>query len=81
VSGERKLKTDEKKENFHRIETSYGCFCRSFALPGSADTDNINANFNHGLLGLGLTVLLSRTSVPRLALTHYWQSCIPPAPG
>ena len=50
VSGERKLENEEKKENFRRIEREYGSFSRSFTLPASADTDNVNANFENGTL-------------------------------
>src|SRR5579863_7740010 len=31
LSGERKFEKSEKKDNFHRIERSYGAFSRSFA--------------------------------------------------
>jgi HSP20 family protein len=54
VTGERKFKTEEKKENFRRIEGSYGWFCRSFALPPSADSNNIHANFNNGVLEINV---------------------------
>ncbi len=50
ISGERKLETEKKKENFHRIERHYGRFTRSFTLPPTADIQNINAEFENGLL-------------------------------
>jgi HSP20 family protein len=50
ISGERKLETEKKKENFHRLERHYGRFTRSFTLPPTADTQNINAEFENGLL-------------------------------
>lgn len=54
ISGERKLENEEKKENFHRIERSYGRFTRSFTLPPTVDTENVNAEFNSGLLKITL---------------------------
>src|SRR5438094_754660 len=33
IRGERKFESDEKEDNFHRIERSYGAFSRSFTLP------------------------------------------------
>jgi HSP20 family protein len=54
VSGERKLESEEKKENFRRVEREYGAFSRSFTLPASADTDNVNANFENGTLRIGV---------------------------
>lgn len=50
VSGERRLEQEEKKENFRRVERSYGSFTRSFTLPSTADTNNIEADFNNGVL-------------------------------
>lgn len=50
VSGERRLEKEEKKENFRRVERSYGSFTRSFTLPYAADTNKIEANFDNGVL-------------------------------
>jgi HSP20 family protein len=54
VSGERKFETEEKKENFRRVEREYGSFSRSFTLPASADTDKISANFENGTLRIDI---------------------------
>ncbi len=54
ISGERKFKEEEKKENFHRIERRYGKFTRSFTLPASVDPENVNAVFENGLLKITL---------------------------
>lgn len=50
VAGERKLDHEEKKENYHRIEHSYGAFERSFALPANLDTEKVHADYKNGLL-------------------------------
>ncbi|HLJ90710.1 MAG TPA: Hsp20/alpha crystallin family protein [Candidatus Angelobacter sp.] len=50
ISGERKLKNEEKKDNFHRIEREYGRFTRSFTLPGSVDPERITAEAENGIL-------------------------------
>ena len=50
ISGERKFENEDKKDNFHRIERSYGRFTRSFTLPGSVDPENVNAEFENGVL-------------------------------
>jgi HSP20 family protein len=52
LKGERKFEKDEKKENYHRIERSYGTFTRSFALPNSIDTDHVTAEYKDGQLVL-----------------------------
>ena len=50
LKGERKFEKEEKKENYHRIERSYGVFTRSFALPNSIDTDHVTAEYKDGQL-------------------------------
>jgi HSP20 family protein len=54
VHGERKVEKDEKEENFRRIERQYGSFTRSFALPSSVDTGQVNADYNQGVLKITL---------------------------
>ena len=54
VKGERKFEKEEKEENFHRIERRYGSFYRAFTLPPTVDTENVQANYNAGVLKLEL---------------------------
>jgi HSP20 family protein len=55
VRGERKFESDQKEENFHRIERRYGSFVRSFTLPPTVDTENVQAETEHGVLRLSLS--------------------------
>ena len=50
VSGERKFESDEKEENFHRVERRYGSFTRSFSLPTTVNTEDIKADYEQGVL-------------------------------
>jgi HSP20 family protein len=50
LKGEKKSERDEKKDNYHLVERSYGSFERSFQLPDSADEAQIKADFNKGVL-------------------------------
>lgn len=54
IRGERKFEQEEKEENFHRIERRYGQFSRSFTLPNTIDTDNIQASYEAGVLTVRL---------------------------
>jgi HSP20 family protein len=54
VRGERKWESDQKEENYHRIERRFGSFVRSFTLPATVDTENIQAETEHGVLQLML---------------------------
>jgi HSP20 family protein len=55
VKGERKFEAEEKEQNFHRIERRYGSFFRAFTLPSTVDTENVQANYNAGVLKLELS--------------------------
>jgi len=54
LQGERKIQKEEKQENYHRIETRYGTFSRTFTLPTSVDGDKVRAEFKNGLLNIYL---------------------------
>ena len=50
IKGEKKQEKEEKEENYHLIERSYGSFTRSVRLPGQVQSDKINAHFKNGVL-------------------------------
>lgn len=54
IKGEKKQETEEKKENFHRTERSYGYFSRTLELPSEVDPENIDATYKKGVLSLVL---------------------------
>ncbi|MEG9436797.1 Hsp20/alpha crystallin family protein [Edaphobacter sp. HDX4] len=54
VRGERKFETEEKEENFHRIERRFGSFVRTFTVPQTVDTESITANYDAGVLTITL---------------------------
>jgi HSP20 family protein len=54
IKGERKFESEEKAENFHRIERRFGSFARSFTLPQTVDTEGVNAAYDAGVLTINL---------------------------
>jgi len=54
VRGERKLESETKQENYHRIERSYGSFTRSFSLPTSVNPEDVKAAYSKGVLTIHL---------------------------
>src|SRR5438552_13327159 len=54
IAGERKFEHNDQGKGFHRVERSYGNFARSFAVPNTFDTENINASFKNGVLTVTL---------------------------
>ena len=54
VKGEKKQEKEEKGENYHRVERSYGCFQRSFRIPEKVETETVDAAYKDGVLKLTL---------------------------
>lgn len=54
IKGEKKLGTEVKEEQFHRIERRYGTFSRSFSLPPAVDPARVAADYKNGVLTVKL---------------------------
>jgi HSP20 family protein len=54
VRGERKFQKEEKGAKFHKVETQYGAFSRSFILPEDANPDKVEAQYEDGVLRITL---------------------------
>ena len=54
ISGERALPADVKREDYRRVERSYGRFSRRFALPPSVDASKVAAEYKDGVLNVRL---------------------------
>lgn len=50
VKGERRLENEDRRDNYHRVERSYGTFARSFSLPASYDFEKVLAETKNGVL-------------------------------
>jgi len=50
IKGEKKSEREEKKENYHLVERSYGSFSRSLRLPAAVQADKIEAGYKQGVL-------------------------------
>jgi len=54
IKGEKKFENEEKNERYHRRESSYGSFSRSFQLSSDVENDGIEANYKDGVLRITL---------------------------
>ena len=54
LKGEKKSEREEKKEDYHVMERSYGSFQRSFRLGDTIDPDKVTAAFDKGVLKVTL---------------------------
>ena len=50
LKGERNFENRDNRDNYHRIESYYGLFSRSFTLPDSVDRDKVSADYRNGIL-------------------------------
>ncbi len=57
ISGERSFKEERKENDYYKIESSYGKFQRSFAIPENVDVENIEAASQEGVLEVVLPKL------------------------
>lgn len=54
IKGEKRQEKDDKDEQYHRMERSYGSFARSLRLHVPVDAGKVNASFKNGLLTITL---------------------------
>lgn len=54
LKGEKKSEREEKKDDYHLMERSYGSFQRSFQVADSVDADKVTATFEKGVLKIAM---------------------------
>jgi HSP20 family protein len=54
IRGEKKISSEVKEEQYHRIERHYGAFSRSFSLPPTVDGTKVSADYKNGVLTVRL---------------------------
>uniref|UniRef100_A0A7C4RU55 Hsp20/alpha crystallin family protein n=1 Tax=Desulfatirhabdium butyrativorans TaxID=340467 RepID=A0A7C4RU55_9BACT len=63
ISGEKKREVENKNENYHLIERSFGSFCRTVALPSEVEADKVDAVYKDGVLSIRIPK--SEKAVPK----------------
>lgn len=66
ISGEKQQKDEDKDKTYHRVETEYGYFHRSFNLPESAKTEDINAEYEDGVLKINVPKDKEKTETKKI---------------
>jgi HSP20 family protein len=64
LSGERRREEEQKDVKYHRVESYYGNFSRSFMLPDAIDADAIRAESKEGILTIHLPKSKSEAKKP-----------------
>jgi HSP20 family protein len=68
ISGERKFRDGLKEEDYHKIESRYGTFSRSFTLPEKVDVAKINAKSDNGIIEIIIPKLTIDTSSKKIEI-------------
>jgi HSP20 family protein len=68
ISGERKLRDEVKEEDYHKVESRYGLFSRSFTLPEKVDVENIHAESDNGIIEIIIPKLTIDTSSKKIEI-------------
>jgi HSP20 family protein len=64
LSGERRQGEEQQEEKFHKVESLYGSFSRSFALPEWVDAGAIRAESKDGVLTVHVPKTKAETKKP-----------------
>ncbi len=54
IKGQKKHESEEKEEDYHLVERSYGSFSRSVRLPAEVESNKIKASYKNGILNITL---------------------------
>ncbi len=65
IRGERKQQEQDKNEKYHRIESFYGSFERTFALPQNINADSIRCDSKDGILTVHIPKTPTQESKPK----------------
>lgn len=68
IKGERKFKDEIKEDDYYKIETSFGKFMRTFSLPDDTNTEEVDANFNNGVLEIKVAKIDKEASRKRIEI-------------
>ena len=70
IRGEKRLERSDEDENFHFVECAYGSFQRTVQLPFAADPDQVQANFENGVLSVTVPKSDQQQRVHRIDVQH-----------
>ncbi len=65
IIGERKQQTDDKSEKYHRVESYYGGFERSFSLPDNVNADTVRCDSKDGILTIHIPKIETPQQKPK----------------
>jgi HSP20 family protein len=70
ISGEKKVESEDKGQNYYKMERSYGTFRRSISLPCEVDADKVKATFKKGILTVVLPKIIEAGECKRITINQ-----------
>ena len=65
IKGDRKQQKEDKSEKYHRVESFYGTFERSFSLPENINSEAIRCESKDGVLTVHIPKMEAQKAKPR----------------
>jgi HSP20 family protein len=65
IEGERRQEKEDESEKYHRVESFYGSFSRSFSLPEDATVEGVRCETKNGVLTAHIPKAKAEASQPR----------------
>ena len=65
IKGERKQQKEDKSEKYHRVESFYGAFERSFSLPENVNSDATRCESKDGVLTVHIPKIEPQKAKPK----------------
>jgi HSP20 family protein len=65
IKGQRKQQNEDKSEKYHRVESFYGSFERSFSLPDNINSEAISCESKDGVLTVRIPKVEPQKSTPK----------------
>jgi HSP20 family protein len=65
ITGERRQQTEDKEEKFHRVESFFGSFARSFSLPENVNADAVTCESKDGILTVHVPKMQTQKQMPK----------------
>jgi HSP20 family protein len=68
IRGERKLEEKTERDDFYRVESSYGSFQRSIPLPDGVKAEDVRATYENGILEVVIPKAGELTSAKKIPI-------------
>ena len=69
IQGQRRYQQKTERKDYYRVETSYGAFSRTIALPEGVKEDDIKATYENGILEVVVPKAAELTSPKRIPIS------------